>query len=265
MLTHRPDWNALYAHAEVQAGCFTTAQAADAGYSPQLLEKYLANGRVIRVRHGVYRVVHFPATEEEDLVVHWLWSRFEGVFSHETALSRHGLSDLLPDNVEMTVPTRWRSRRVRVPRGLRLHYANLSPNDRAWYGSVPITSPARSVKQVPGAVDDEAREGLVSHEHHVDHAPVRAEPGGRWCGPREDRGEPCGFEERVGVARSKLQHVGEAQHHRLAGTGAAGLYEREVSRRHLRPQGQVLLREAAGGAPLPQDPPECGRHGSACL
>lgn len=71
---------------------------------------------------------HFPAGDDEDLVVLWLWSDREGVFSHETALVRHELSDLLPHEAEMTVPIAWTRRRLRVPRGLRLYYAEiLSP------------------------------------------------------------------------------------------------------------------------------------------
>ena len=82
-----PSWDALYALAVGQVGHFTTAQAAEAGYSSPLLHKYLANGKVLRVRRGVYRLVHFPASEDEDLVVCWLWSDRQGVFSHETALA----------------------------------------------------------------------------------------------------------------------------------------------------------------------------------
>jgi hypothetical protein len=33
----------------------------------------------------VYRIVHFPAGEHEDLTTIWLWSDGAGVFSHETA------------------------------------------------------------------------------------------------------------------------------------------------------------------------------------
>lgn len=33
----RPDWNVLYETAAPQEGLFTTRQAAEAGYSPQLL------------------------------------------------------------------------------------------------------------------------------------------------------------------------------------------------------------------------------------
>jgi len=50
------------------------------------------------VRRGVYRLEHFPAGEHEDLVALWLWTDRAGVFSHETALALHGLSDTLPSN-----------------------------------------------------------------------------------------------------------------------------------------------------------------------
>lgn len=55
-----PRWSQLYETASVQEGLFTTAQAAEARYYPQLLTKYLKNGRIIRVRRDVYRLVHFP-------------------------------------------------------------------------------------------------------------------------------------------------------------------------------------------------------------
>ena len=87
MVTRRtPSWDRLFDFAVGQEGHFTTKQAAEAGYSPQLLFKYLKNGRIIRVRRGVYRIVHFPAAEHEDLATLWLWSDQAGVFSHETAL-----------------------------------------------------------------------------------------------------------------------------------------------------------------------------------
>jgi hypothetical protein len=37
--------------------------------------------------------VHFPAGEHEEPVVVWLWSERQGVFSHQTALGLHGLSE----------------------------------------------------------------------------------------------------------------------------------------------------------------------------
>ncbi len=141
----KPNWDALYGVAEAQSGHFTTDQAAEAGYSPQLLHKYLASGRIVRVRRGVYRVTHFPASDHEDLVVLWLWGEQAGVFSRETAMALHELSDVLPAKVHMTVPEPWRNRRLRVPGGLVLHYADLTSQEWEWHEAVPITTPLRTL------------------------------------------------------------------------------------------------------------------------
>jgi len=146
MASNGPSWDALFETASGQEGHFTTVQAAEAGYSPQLLAKHLAAGRIRRVRRGVYRVVHYPAGEHEDLVVLWLWSDRTGIFSHETALFLHDLSDALPTMVHMTLPRTWRRRRLRIPRGLEIRYADVPEDDRAWVGSVPATVPARTLR-----------------------------------------------------------------------------------------------------------------------
>lgn len=140
-----PDWDALYEVAQGQGGYFTTRQGAAAGYSPQLLA-YLGSRKVTRIRRGIYRLVHFPASGHEDLVVLWLWSEQVGVFSHETALALHDLSDALPGKVCMTLPSSWRRRRLRVPAGLVLHFADLADADRASFSVVPVTAPLRTLE-----------------------------------------------------------------------------------------------------------------------
>jgi len=148
-----PDWNRLFETAAGQEGQFTTKQAAEAGYSPQLLVHYVHIGRVVRVRRGIYRLVHFPAGEHEELVATWLWSEPAGVVSHQTALALHGLSDALPAHVHLTLPAAWRRRRFRVPADVVLHHADVPREDRAWFGAVPATDPRRSL-------NDCARDGL---------------------------------------------------------------------------------------------------------
>jgi len=143
---NQPDWDALFAVAQAQSGYFTTAQAALSGYSRPLLHKYLATGKVVRVRRGVYRLVHFPASEHEDLIVRWLWAEQVGVSSHETVLALHDLSDALPGKVHLTVPPSWRRRRLRVPAGLVLHFADVGDVDRASYSAVPVTEPLRTLR-----------------------------------------------------------------------------------------------------------------------
>jgi predicted transcriptional regulator of viral defense system len=143
--TRKPSWDRLFETAGAQEGYFTTGQAAEAGYSPQLLLKHIRAGRIARMRRGIYRLVHFPAGEHEDLVAAWLWSERAGVVSHQTALALHGLSDVLPTHAHLTFPSAWRSRRFRVPAGVVLHHADVPPADRAWFGPVPATSARRSL------------------------------------------------------------------------------------------------------------------------
>lgn len=141
----KPDWDLLFETASAQEGYFTTGQAAQAGYSTQLLFKHIRAGRVARTRRGIYRLVHFPAGEHEELVTAWLWSEQAGVVSHQTALALHGLSDALPAHVHLTLPSAWSRRRFRVPTDVVLHHADVPPEDRTWFGAVPTTSPRRSL------------------------------------------------------------------------------------------------------------------------
>jgi len=141
-----PDWNRLFETALAQEGHFTTQQAAAAGYSSALLVHHVRAGKMMRVRRGIYRLVHFPAGVQEELNVAWLWSEQAGVVSHQSALELHGLSDVLPAQIHLTLPDAWRRRRFRVPADVLLHHADVPPEERTWFGSVPITSPERTLK-----------------------------------------------------------------------------------------------------------------------
>lgn len=143
--TQKPDHEALFGIAAAQEGHFTTAQAAKAGFSSQLLHKYLGSKKILRIRHGVYRLVQYPPGDHEDLVAIWLWSGRAGVFSHETALAAQDLSDALPSKVHLTLPASWRRRRLRVPRGVVLHHADIEATRRIWIGPVPVTDPEHTL------------------------------------------------------------------------------------------------------------------------
>lgn len=141
----KPSWESLFEAASAQDGYFTTSQAAAAGYSTHLLFKYIRAGRVTRIRRGIYRLVHFPAAEHDELVIAWLWSEQAGVVSHQTALALHQLSDVLPAHVHLTLPGEWSRRRFRVPAGVVLHYADVSHHERSWHGAVPATNVRRTL------------------------------------------------------------------------------------------------------------------------
>ncbi len=167
-----PSWDKLYEVAAAQDGLFTTAQASAAGYSPELLIHHCHAGRVRRVRRGIYRLIHFPAGEHEDLVAVWLWSDRGGIFSHQTALFLHQLSDVLPGRVHITLPASWRRRRLRVPPGVVLHHSDVDELDRGWVGAVPVTAPLRTLADCSAAslspdlleqaVQDAMSRGLVT-------------------------------------------------------------------------------------------------------
>lgn len=120
---------------------------------------------------GVYRLVHHPAGDQEELIVLWLWSEQAGVFSHETALSLHRISDVLPSRFHLTLPLPWKKRRLRVPDRVTLYYENLLDPERTWVGAVPVTTVARTLSDcldanvttdtIRAAVRDASRRGLL--------------------------------------------------------------------------------------------------------
>jgi predicted transcriptional regulator of viral defense system len=162
----RPDWKELYRTASAQEGYFTAAQARLAGYSPQLLVHHVNGGKVARVRRGIYRLVYFPPADDHELVVTWLWSELAGVFSHQIALGLHGLSDVLPSRLHLTVPAAWKRRRFRLPPDVELHHADVPEGDRTWFGPVPATTARRTLADCaraglsPELLRQAARQGL---------------------------------------------------------------------------------------------------------
>lgn len=169
-----PSWQRLYATAEAQAGLFTLTQAENCGYSSQHLQKHLRARRILRVQRGIYRLTQFPAGEHEELVALWLWSGRVGVFSHETSLFLHDLSDVLPARIHLTVPTAWRSRRLRIPEGLVLHHGDLADSARTWFQVVPVTTARQAITEsivahvspefLGQAVRQARQRGLISSE-----------------------------------------------------------------------------------------------------
>jgi len=122
----------LYAVAEGQQGLFTARQAVAAGFDRRNHTYHVSRGNWVREARGIYRLSRFPRTPESDFSLWSLWSMGEstspvGVLSHETALSIHDLSDVLPAKIHMTVPKDFGTRDV--PDVLSLHRSDLSPTE----------------------------------------------------------------------------------------------------------------------------------------
>jgi hypothetical protein len=63
------------------------------------------SGHFLRVRQGLYRFREYPSSPREDVIAAWLATRREvAVVSHQSALDILGLSDVVPEVVDLTVP-----------------------------------------------------------------------------------------------------------------------------------------------------------------
>lgn len=147
--SHREAAQRLFELAQEQQGFFTAKQAKAAGFAENTHPYHVHAGNWIREHRGVYRLAQFPTADRPDLVVWALWSRnrrgdVEGVYSHQTALRIHELSDLNPAKLHMTVPTRFR-RTSKVPAVLVLHYADLSEGDVQSAQGFKVTRPLRTI------------------------------------------------------------------------------------------------------------------------
>jgi hypothetical protein len=139
----------LFEIAERQQGYFTAKQAADAGYQLGSQAHHVKSGNWVRVERGIYRLARFPQSSEEQLVIYTLWSRNragepEGVYSHQTALSIHELSDVNPARLHMTVPSAFR-RSAKVPKILVLYRASLNEKDVEQRQGFAVTRPLRAI------------------------------------------------------------------------------------------------------------------------
>ena len=162
--------------AQEQGGYFTSKQALEAGYDYPHLLYHLSAGNFDRVEHGLYRLAVVPVSEHDELIRLSLWSRNRGdepqaVVSHETALVLHGLSELLPGEVHLTVP---RGFRKAAPPGCVLHRAKLGPEDVREGEGYRLTAPLRTLTDVAGsgvsseqlgkAARDAIARGLITRE-----------------------------------------------------------------------------------------------------
>ena len=148
---HKRQWDrVLYGIAEDQAGYFTAAQARAAGLHQVRLVQLAQQGDIERVSRGVYRFTRFPVSSMGHYMEAVLWPQVRrpdvvGVLSHQTALSIHELSDVNPARIHLTLPTNVRLRRE-IPKVLVIHYADLAPDDVERVEGVPVTTPARSIR-----------------------------------------------------------------------------------------------------------------------
>ncbi len=143
---------ALTALAASQGGYFTSKQAAAIGYTAPKRNYHVSAGNWVRERRGIFRFATQPLPARPDLILWWLWSRNrqdepQGVYSHQTALSLHQLTDVMPSRLHMTVPKTFR-RSAAIPKTVVLHTADVPPSDIERIDGVPVTKALRTLIDV---------------------------------------------------------------------------------------------------------------------
>lgn len=130
----------LYEVAGLQHGYFRTRQALDVGWSRAALNTAVNAGEIRSITYGLYRFAHYPATVGDEL--HEIQTLApDGTFSHETALTLFGLSDLLPRTTHLII----RPGSGFKPRpGLTIHHMRLAPDERVLRDGLWLTAPLRT-------------------------------------------------------------------------------------------------------------------------
>ncbi len=169
-LEHMKIWDLIVERADERHGYVTTRDVRDLGIDPTQLRLLASRGRLERVARGVYRVPVLSRSEHDDLAEAVAWALGRAVVSHESALVLHGISDVNPSRVHLTVP------RDNYPRGAggelyRLHRRNLPETDATEVDGIPVTTVARTIRdcilggsdpyQVQQAIDRAEFEGLL--------------------------------------------------------------------------------------------------------
>lgn len=164
----------LSALADAQAGYFTAAQALNLGYSYPTQHHHAQQGSWQRTRHGLYRLSTYPLSPYEHLAELSLWSRnrqgeAQAVVSHHTALAFHELSDLLPEQIHLSVP---RGFRKVAPPGVQLHTNEIPVADQQTQHGFQVTSVLRTLRDMVStdlsselldqAIDQALERGMIS-------------------------------------------------------------------------------------------------------
>ena len=137
----------LFEIASLQQGYFTAKQAVGAGFSYRMHSHYKHGGQWLEIDRGVFRLAQFPNSPDEDYVRWSLWSRDrkgkpQAVISHESALSIHNLSDVMPPKVHFTVPPGFRKK---IPKGCVVHRGKVFTDDKEEKEGFFVTNPLRTI------------------------------------------------------------------------------------------------------------------------
>lgn len=139
---------------EGQQGYFTSRQAEECGFSRPNFHRKVLSGKWCKEKlRGIYRLANYPSTLRPELALWTLWSADkqgnpQGIWSHETALEIHGLSEVAPARLHMSVPKKFR-KSTEIPKDLCLHFIEEIPqSDIEIRQGYRVTTPLRTLADV---------------------------------------------------------------------------------------------------------------------
>lgn len=127
-----------------QHGLVTPMDAKSVGATERTLAILARTGLVERVHRGIYRV---PAVAGDPLEQHQealLWAGDESYLSHATALALHGLSDIAPTSIDVSVPSQVRIRK-QPPSWMTVHRRAVPPDELTAHEGLRIVRPAQAI------------------------------------------------------------------------------------------------------------------------
>jgi predicted transcriptional regulator of viral defense system len=147
--------------AMLQGGLFTSKQAEQCGYATQNHSYHINRGHWKRQLRGIYLLHPMIEAQTREYWLWYLWSRDrqdkpQGVFSHDTALTLHELTDVNPEKIVMTVPKLFRKGN-NIPKIINLHKENLKENQIQTIYGFKVTTPLATLVML-------AEEGKTSDE-----------------------------------------------------------------------------------------------------
>ena len=115
-------------------GIVTTTQITEAGIPRRCLSDMIKSGTLSRIERGIYALPE--VWEDEFFIMQYRFSK--GIFSNETALYLHGMTDRTPIHYTMTFPFSYNTGNVKK-RGI---IAKISTVETYNLGTITMTSPS---------------------------------------------------------------------------------------------------------------------------
>ena len=137
-------WDALIEVAVEHGGYITPDLAAPVGVPAIELRKMVSRHVLTSAGHGIYRVPGLPIDRFDEFILARLWAKGRGVISHDSALLVHGLCDVNPHKVHLTLPPEYRISRSGGEH-YEIHRARLSVDEVIGVDGVTLTTIVRTL------------------------------------------------------------------------------------------------------------------------